>query len=103
MIYIGDNPTGKQEATTMTRTDLTDQIEDNQLICMNIFPKRVFESQSSATSLTGKCAGHLQSLSGNVYARRNEDGIYEESTMDGVLSPYVAQSVKSATDCGRIE
>ena len=24
-----------------------------------------------------KCAGHLQSLSGNVYARRNEHGLYE--------------------------
>ena len=67
-----------------------------------ISKKAIQESQSSATSLLG----NVQATYNPCQATSMPDATktaFTKSTVDGVLSPYVAQSVKSATDCGRIE
>ena len=70
---------------------------------MNTISKKgIQESQSSATSLLGNVQATYNPCQA-TYMPDATKTAFTKSTVDGVLSPYVAQSVKSATDCGRIE
>ena len=62
----------------MTRTDLSNLIADNHDAMYEYYFQKGYSGVPiKCHEFVRKCAGHLQSLSGNVFARRNEDGIYE--------------------------
>lgn len=71
----------------MTRTDLIDQIVETQATMNEYYVGRGYRRvPTMCHEFVRQCAGHLQSLSGNVFARRNEDGIYEVHNAWGIIA-----------------